>query len=985
MSLMKMASVMLKQHIFEMVDVAFPVDDTTFATKGSNLFTVLKLEGVGFTPGSEEFINVTTAFYDQLKPLFEKSGNHTVSLTFDKDAEFTERSLQEGMAGSIQTAKRLNFDVEDIIKESVDVMCKFTTFEQAYIVVWTHLNAGDPDIVKSKVEKSVSALKEIPFSIRDSVNPLTYIDAAYDKHVAVVESLQHQLSLFCIILKTLPVVEAARAMKVQLEKDVTSNKWRPTMFGDKLTKRIQVNASPAERASDIMWPRMDYQLARAPHIDVEGHDEIIKIGSTFYSPLYVEAFPKDVVRFNQLFNLIDKNISYRVNFTISKHKPMSHTYKTIANSFFKWANSNNKLISNSLKSIENEPETVGFQMVIVVSSKDKDKLIKDREKVIRAMQSWGADVVMDIEDPSEMVVTTTTGMSHKNPSTISLPPLVDAILMLPVMRPASHWENGTMLFKSQDGKALTYMPGSPIQESMNDLMVAKPRQGKSVLSQSINFALCIKPGIQEFPYIGIIDIGPSSEGFIKLLRDSLPAKRKHLAIHHKLQNVDTDTINFMDIQFGLKKPLPIERTYIVNMLCLMATSEGESSPPKDMSDLVAMVVDEAFSIKSDKMKANKYRTSVNTDIDAYIADKYFTTSDYTSWYDIRDFLFDHEEYVLSNLAQLRAVPCLSDLPSIAESSESIQRMYGAATGDGSLLHQFKQKITSILRDYPVFSNYTQLDFGNARIIALDLNDVAPKGSDAAIKQTSIMCMLARFLVAKNFYLSEEHVDNWDSRYRGYQKARIKDIQASEKRLVIDEFHRYKDISAVPSQFETDQKEGGKWGVQTCAISQEVNDFSEGMVKNATNTYILGTPKAAEVIDLERLIGLSPTEKAILKSNRLHGPRSGGACFLHRFDTKNGSFSHVLNNPKGPIELWSYSTTRKDMALRSYLTEKLGIKACRASLALAFPSGSAAVEIEKLMGGDFEFEDDLIGVEDDKLNIIGKLGDEVAEKYITSLN
>ena len=57
--------------------------------------------------------------------------------------------------------------------------------------------------------------------------------------------------------------------------------------------------------------------------------------------------------------------------------------------------------------------------------------------------------------------------------------------------------------------------------------------------------------------------------------------------------------------------------------------------------------------------------------------------------------------------------------------------------------------------YPILNEPTKLDLDEARVISLDLNDVAPDGDATAKKQSGIFYMLARFVVTRNFFLDKK--------------------------------------------------------------------------------------------------------------------------------------------------------------------------------------------------------------------------------------
>ena len=55
-------------------------------------------------------------------------------------------------------------------------------------------------------------------------------------------------------------------------------------------------------------------------------------------------------------------------------------------------------------------------------------------------------------------------------------------------------------------------------------------------------------------------------------------------------------------------------------------------------------------------------------------------------------------------------------------------------------------ISSAVREYPILSRVTAFDIGDARVVSLDLDEVAKTGGEAADRQTAVMYMLARYVL-----------------------------------------------------------------------------------------------------------------------------------------------------------------------------------------------------------------------------------------------
>tara|TARA_Y100001968_G_scaffold331237_1_gene385257 strand:- start:832 stop:2526 length:1695 start_codon:yes stop_codon:yes gene_type:complete len=518
--------------------------------------------------------------------------------------------------------------------------------------------------------------------------------------------------------------------------------------------------------------------------------------------------------------------------------------------------------------------------------------------------------------------------------------------MLPITRPASPWEKGALLFRTPDGKPWPFQPGSTQQTTWIDLIYARPGSGKSVLSNAQNLALCLSGGLVRLPRIAIIDIGPSSSGLISLLKESLPATKRHLVAYHRLRMTPDYSINPFDTQLGCRYPTANERSFLVNFLTLLTTPLGAAKPYDGMPDLAGMVVDELYKSMADEFNPAPYSSGVEEMVDIILEEIGFVKDSKSTWWEVTDALYSAGFVHEALLAQRYAMPLLADAASICRTA-SIEDLYEkvtAPTGE-SLINSFSRMISSAVREYSILSRVTSFDIGDARVVSLDLDEVAKSGGDAADRQTSVMYMLARYVLAKHYYLTEEGMGQVPETYREYHKNRIAEIREDPKRIVYDEFHRTSRSQAVRNQVITDMREGRKWKVQISLLSQSVEDFDAVMIEFATAIYIMDAGPSQAVDKTTQIFGLSDTAKMALRT-RVHGPREGGATFLVQFATKNGVHIQLLTLTLGPIELWAFSTTAEDAAIRNQLYRHLGPSEARRLLANIFPNGSAGKEIEE---------------------------------------
>ena len=128
--------------------------------------------------------------------------------------------------------------------------------------------------------------------------------------------------------------------------------------------------------------------------------------------------------------------------------------------------------------------------------------------------------------------------------------------------------------------------------------------------------------------------------------------------------------------------------------------------------------------------------------------------------------------------------------------------------------------THALRVFPLLSAPTAVELRGARVIALDVEEIATRGGPFSAWEASISYMLARHVAATHFYLHESYVKDWPELYQAYQRQRILELRSHHKRLCLDEVHRLKGgAPATMAQLETDALESRKNGVEISLCSQ----------------------------------------------------------------------------------------------------------------------------------------------------------------------
>jgi len=360
--------------------------------------------------------------------------------------------------------------------------------------------------------------------------------------------------------------------------------------------------------------------------------------------------PMDATEFPVLLNrLVDADIPFRVSFLIEGGGAQATQFRAFAATMMGPTNAANKQIKYSLEGLQamarSEP-VVSFRCSIATwcPIEKQEAIVDQLSIIIQAVESWGYCQVSEFSgDPLECTMSSAMGIMCGGTAPTGVAPMFEIMKLLPWQRPSSPFTQGSMLFRTPDGKVWPYQTGTNLTTTWFDLIFAQPGAGKSVLLNTLNLGTILGPGLSKLPYVAVIDIGPSSSGLVSLIKEALPLNRQHEVAYYRLQMAHQYAINPFDTQLGCRYPLPEERSYLVELITLLCTPPGYDQPYDGITQLAGLVVDEMFRWRDDKVanaEARPYLPRLESEVDEAIqkfnvhlpADPY--------WWDVVDKMFD---------------------------------------------------------------------------------------------------------------------------------------------------------------------------------------------------------------------------------------------------------------------------------------------------------------------------------------------------------
>lgn len=896
--------------------------------------------------------------------------------------------------GQRHAARQMGLDMKRLIDSQADVMARFCHEEQTLLIVRTHADAlakEDRKRAQQKHQQKIQGMRSamekgdppMPSDADGVQNHVAGLDALLSIHESAVEGVRTAFDRLGYFMTRLTVHEALSISRRRICPERTPAVWKPQLPGDRM--HIRVPQSGADiRPADVLAPSLAQQMFPRSLVSEDGRH--LRVGDRVYRGISMNLPPSELEGFGRLLASImraDAHMPFRMSWRLFGGGLEYDGLRDVLLAFLRFVPGPNRRIADALEALkdrfkENEA-IVGLSVDAItwVDGSDYELLETRLNTLSRVLESWGGSQVSDnVGDPAESWAATIPALKRISPSPMAAAPASDAFLMTPLTRSSSPWKTpANCLFRTPDGKLWPYRAYSPQQNAWISLVYAPMGYGKSVMLNALNRGLVLDPENTELPLVRLLDVGNSSSGFINLVKYSLPANKRHYAGYFKMTNSREAAMNPCDLPLGLHKPLHSHQSFLVDLLSTLCTPLDSDAPPHGVEGVLQRIVDIAYEAAWET-SPKSYAHATEPVVDEAIATNRIHIDERSTWYEVRDALFEVGDIHAATLAQRCAVPTIADI-SGAAMDESIRSAFGEKMIDGEPMNAFVHRtLSTALGLYPILSDRTRFDFGDARIVSLDLQEVALSGTKQADRQTAVMYMLAMRALVADFAFREDDASYIPEGYRAHFLRIVERTNRVPKRFGADEFHRTAPAPTARSGIVTLIREGRKWRLETILASQMLSDFDGPMQNLATSVFVLGcgnnaAKQTAETFDLGEA-------GRTMCSTQLNGPGPGGSNFIGVFHTKKASHIALLTLSLSPMELWAYNTTAQDRQIRDALYKAVPVMDALELLADRFPKGSATDEIERIV--NLRIAQGIGSEEDGDGNVVQHLIEELLDRY-----
>ncbi len=957
------------------------VDNDTLVADDGSLVTMLRLEGSLKHVGVEEYNTIVNGLTEKLQSALSKPG-HSIQVVFEYDPEASKTRIEEMLLPSRHTAQNLGLHVGPLLENWGTALQKYCSTENCWMALWTRPEVLPESLRKTALKERDTAMVKVP-TIPGCQQVSRAVAALHDAHGGFLSGVLDAFKQVDLLAYPLSAEEALRDIRLCIDQEFTHREWKPLVPGSPLPFRLaDPDTAPDELLHNVMYP--DFKTQLWPR---EGHmisRSAVRVGDRLFGPLIMTLMPQTPKPFQDFFRILsrrDERLPYRVSFLI-EHGGLQLGMKPVLASVLAFSSSDNKRFNNAVEALR-QLDLEGVCCVRYricyctwvclkkLSEQEAHLLLRRRiAELAKTVQGWGtADVSEAVGDPLLGLSATIPALMPASPAPVTAAPLQDAIGMLP-MRSASPWREGSLLLRSQDGKLIPFAPNSSQQAAWIDLGVAPMGGGKSVFLNAMNFAFVVQAGLSRLPWVSIIDVGPSSSGLITLLKENLPESQKHLAAYHRLRMTEAFSVNPFDTPLGNRKPLPSHKAFLVNLLSLLATPLDATAPADGVPGLMLRAIDLAYEELSDGKSPRRYQSNALPAIHAILMNEGVSIDGNTTWWEMVDALFERGYIHEAIQAQRFAVPLLSDVSTQVRQNVGIQHTY-----DDTTCTNVWRSILDAIEAYVILKGPTQFDLGDAQVVSLDLDEVAPRGGATADRQAAVMYMLARHVLGSRFFLMPADVELMPKQYQAYHADRIEAIREDPKRLCYDEAHRVTRNTSVSGQLLEDMstmaRESRKWNLSIGLYTQSIDDIPKIIIELATTIVILGAGTEQSITEMADRFSLNEACRHALR--HLGKPGPAGSNLVGLFRTGAGLSQLVLSMTIGGQALWAFSTTTEDVAIRNNLYKRMEPAEALRRLAARFPGGSAKSEVERRR----RLVTDQSAVDDELVNVIKEIANEIA--------
>lgn len=985
------------------------IDDGSFgddsmpiwALKNCGALTILKVEGLKTIVSGNTYANsIIYRLSSNLSSLFKENG-HYMQMVFEYDPERQEEILDNLYADMYNACDKLKLDLKYLVDSKKNALRNTGALadESNFICLWTFPSVLSSDELASETNERYEEFKDAALNFAGSANHFIAHNTLLAKHKAYVKTVLNELNEVGISSNIVNLRNAARIMQSSLDRKGSSKEWNVRLAGDYYVP-VEKDNNGVYGGWNVLPENVAKQIFSQDIDSVKENSRIVKIGETYFAPVFMREPPSKPQFFSALFDKLIKHrdMGWRIVFGIGGNAIDVKKSQRAISAYLGFASKRNLMFNYTVESMAAYVDELGltavsFRMAACTWGYSLEKTENNVTKLLETLKSWGSPDVTDVTgNPVLGLSSATMGFTPLGIAPDSAPPFADALAMLPLSRPAPIWATGSEIATTLDGKPMPSQDMSSKQSAFTTVIVGRSGSGKSVHLNNNHISFVLTTENDSLPYIAIIDYDRSSEGFCDLMIEAVEPHLREQIKYIRLQNTRDFCINPLDTLENSRFLLPSQQNYAEAVILMGLTDPLSKTTPPIYSEFVGVAITRTMQAFSDcretytnaeprafdPMHKRAIRiinvlneigfTPLTAAKIAEMQEQGYEGNEVllpTTWHEIADVLLQHPSGKYKRegrIARYLATPTLRDLLMVVKTDTHIQQMYGDAylpTGE-KMLDAFSRSLGAMLEKYPIIAGETQFELHDARIVALDVMDLVGGTSDSDTQKSAIAYTFAVNAMASSFMISPKSVINVPAppnvrmpKYTNVEMCKqmfldkYEALEQARKRFVMDEM-------SIPLKLEEMKKFTAqvvltlrKKNTQSICVSQFLFHFTKDILSSGTTFKFLSSLDNEEIETAKKYLNINEQGELYVLQNDIRNRKSYVA--IHRLDESSRHYAQLLTGNICPITLWSLTTTAEDFKLMKTLSAMLNgnSQLARKMLAIRFKKGSAKDEIKEI--------------------------------------
>lgn len=474
-------------------------------------------------------------------------------------------------------------------------------------------------------------------------------------------------------------------------------------------------------------------------------------------------------------------------------------------------------------------------------------------------------------------------------------------------------KSGLSLKSQFSNKIFNYNDSSDIRTSHIDLIFANPGYGKSILNNMVALSSILGKDLNNLPKIGIIDVGPSYQGMISLIKNILPVEMKHMVQQYDISNSAEYAINLLDLPLGKRIYEYEDITRIVQVIISLF----------DKTESLSEYLHTCLSFLNE-LSPKHYTINENLQIDKTLEKLSFIAGSETTWWNIVDFLFVQGLPDLALKAQRYATPIISDIIFLL-SKPTLIDIYGqvkSETGE-TLIKYVSRNLTDFTNNYPHLNQTTKFELGQTKIAYFNLNNICDLNPSQYYWFGLILNLTTHKLIEIK-YTTKNYPQHWNEDWKNYlNKSTLKyvyeyynnsngrDNWKITRKIIIDEFHRFSNNYHSLEQVTILTRESRKNNISISIATQSLKNLTP-IIDYVTAFFTTGIRN--ENSDILKNAGFENNEIELMKKTKF-------LSWAIKLKTNRGKIFDIVKL-EIPVYLgFALSCTSEDILVKNELMKK----------------------------------------------------------------